>query len=251
MKNPKAALIAALIFLSACSTTREVTEINTERYPSPDNPTEIAARIPDYQQQLMTVKGKGRALVSEEGQSDRFTLEFEANKELSLITVKNRIGIVGGEFLVDADSILIYNKIDKIAQKVSVFDGRMTSLNELASVNVINLLNYTVSEGEIESVLENKDHYFLQLFDDTEIRVSKKSGLIESVQKPLNDGAPYSRIDYEGYGEIEGFTLPRKISIFSRDGSSRVAFLIRSLELNPDHVNLELKIPESVRIERL
>ncbi len=251
MKNRLAMLLTALFLMSACSTSREVADLPVDRYPSKDNPGEIAAAIPDYQDQLKTLKGKGRALVSEEGKSDRFTLEFDANKELSLITVKNRIGITGGEFLVDADSILIYNKIDKIAQKVSVYDGRMTSLNELASVNVINLLNYTVSEGEIDRVMENENHYFLLLFNKTEIQVGKKSGLIESVQKPMNNGAPYSRIDYEGYDRIQGFTLPRKISIFSRDGRSRVAFLIRSLSLNPDAVNLELNIPESVRIERL
>ena len=251
MNLKPAALFAALILLSACSSTRGLMEGSVEKYPSDSNPSEIAAGIPDYQEELITVRGKGRALVSEEGKSDRFTLEFDANQELSLITVKNRIGIVGGEFLVDADSILIYNKIDKIAQKISVYDGRMTSLNELASVNVISLLNYTVSEGEIEKVLESEDDYYLRLFDDTEIRVDKGSGLIESVQKPLLDGAPYSRIDYEGYDQIGEFTLPRKISIFSRDGRSRVAFLIRSLQLNTDDINLEINIPQSVRIERL
>ncbi len=250
MLKYQSTLIIVLMLVAACSPGRKVLS-DTDKIRSKVSASEAIGRIPDYETDLNSISGKGRALVSEQGKSDRFTLDFNSNRELSLITVKNRIGITGGEFLVDKDSILIYNKIDKIAQKVSVFNGNMTSLNELASINVISMLNFTVSEGEIDQVLEDDKSLYLILFDKTEVVVSKKSGLIESVEKPYTLGAPYSRIVYEGYGNIKGFTLPRKISIFSRDGSSKVAFLVRSLNLNPEKINLSLKIPDGISIQRL
>ena len=63
--------------------------------------------------------------------------------------------------------------------------------------------------------------------------------------------APYSRIIYESYGELNGFTLPRKITIFSADGDSRVVFLVRSLEVNPNKLDLEIDIPNDIVIQRL
>ncbi len=189
-------------------------------------------------------------MVSEPGNSDRVTIDFEANRQLSLLTIQNRIGIEGGQMLVDQDSILIYNRLDKEAQKISIYDARMTSLNELTSINILDLINFTVSAEEVSSVLESNNSYQLRLKDGSQVFVNKENGWVEQVIQNRRGSAPYSEIIYESYGKLEGFDLPRKITIFSSDGGSRVVFLVRSLNVNPGNLKLTIDIPESIKIER-
>jgi outer membrane lipoprotein-sorting protein len=241
-------LVLAATLISACSTSRSVTDGDFSR--SSVSKETVVSSIPDYSEELKTLSGKGRALVSEPGNSDRVTIDFEANRQLSLLTIQNRIGIEGGQMLVDQDSILIYNRLDKEAQKISIYDGRMTSLNELTSINILDLINFRVSEEEVNSVLESNNSYQLRLKDGSRVFVNKENGWVEQVIQNRRGSAPYSEIIYESYGELEGFKLPRKITIFSSDGNSRVVFLVRSLNVNPNNLKLTIDIPESIKIER-
>lgn len=241
-------LVLAATLISACSTSRSVTDGDFSR--SSVSKETVVSSIPDYSEELITLSGKGRALVSEPGNSDRVTIDFEANRQLSLLTIQNRIGIEGGQMLVDQDSILIYNRLDKEAQKISIYDGRMTSLNELTSINILDLINFRVSEEEVNSVLESNNSYQLRLKDGSRVFVNKENGWVEQVIQNRRGSAPYSEIIYESYGELEGFKLPRKITIFSSDGNSRVVFLVRSLNVNPNNLKLIIDIPESIKIER-
>jgi hypothetical protein len=240
-------IIAGLI--SACTPTRMVTEGDYTR--SDVSAEVVVSQIPNYESELSRIKGKGRALVSEPGNSDRATIDFHANRQLSLLTIQNRIGIEGGQMLVDADSILIYNRVDKIAQKISIYDGRMTSLNELASINILDLVNYKVDLEDVQSVWESNNSYQLRLESGAHVFVNKEEGWVQQVEQTRRGRAPYSRIIYESYGELNGFTLPRKITIFSADGDSRVVFLVRSLEVNPDKLDLKMDIPSDIVIQRL
>lgn len=248
-QNSVFGVIGVAIILSACSTTKPVSEGDFSRSDLPKE--EVVNSIPNYEGDLTSLEGKGRAVVSEPGNSDRVTINFEANEELSLLTIQNRIGIEGGKMLVDADSILIYNRMDKEAQKISIYDGRMTTLNELASINVLDLLNFKVEADQVRSVYESNNSIQLRLRNGAQIFVHPENGTIQRVEQTRRGIAPYSRIIYESYGELGGFTLPRKITIFSADGESRVVFLIRDLNVNPDNLNLQINIPDNIRIQRI
>lgn len=241
--------IVAMLFLTACSTSRPV--MDAEFSPSDLSKDEVVSGIPNYSEELTTIAGKGRAIVSEPGNSDRVTIDFKANRGLSHLLIQNRIGIEGGQMLVDSDSILIYNKLDKVAQKISIYDGRMTSLNELASINILDLINFKVEQEEVETVLESNNLVQLRLKNGTHVFVDKEEGWVEQVDQPNAAAAPYSRIIYESHGSLEGFILPRKITIFSADGNSRVVFLVRNLTVNPDIRELTIDIPDNIVIQRL
>ena len=246
---PFLAILIIAGFITACTSTRTVTEGEYSRADISEE--DVVSLIPDYGAELTSIKGKGRALVSEPGNSDRATIDFQANKELSLLTIQNRIGIEGGQMLVDSDSILIYNRVDKVAQKISIYDGRMTSLNELASINILDLVNYKVEAEDVQSVWESNNSYQLRLKNGAHVFVNKEQGWVQQVEQTRRGIAPYSRIIYESYGELNGFTLPRKITIFSADEDSRVVFLVRSLEVNPNKLDLEIDIPNDIVIQRL
>ncbi|WP_020404370.1 DUF4292 domain-containing protein [Gracilimonas tropica] len=242
-------LFLSVAILSACSTSKSVVEGDFRK--SDLSKAEVAASIPNYENTLRGVSGKGRALVSEPGNSDRVTIDFEADRTLSLLTIQNRIGIEGGQMLVEADSILIYDRLDKTAQKVSIYDGRITSLNELASINILDLLNFKVEAEQVGAILESNNSIQLRLKNGAQVYVDPENRTVQRVEQPIKGRAPYSRIIYEGYGVLEGFTLPRKITIFSSDGDSRVVFLIRSLEVNPSKLNLEIDLPDNIKIQRI
>lgn len=241
-------LVLAGFVLSSCTASKNVTDAGYGR--SSASEKVVVDEIPNYENKLRAISGRGRAIVSEPGNSDRVTIDFKANEEMSLLTVQNRIGIEGGQMLVDSDSILIYNRLDKIAQKVSVYDWRLTSVNELASINVLDLINFKVQEDEVNKVLESNNSYQLRLKNGAKVYVSKADGWVERVEQTQWGVAPYSRIIYEGYGKLEGFILPRKITIFSSDGNSRVVFLVRNLEINPKDLRIEIDIPDNIIIQR-
>ncbi len=236
----------------ACAPSAEITKPETgDFYPVEIPLSEVIAKIPNYSGELTSAKGKGRAIVSEPGNSDRITIDFETDTALSVLTFKNRIGINGGSMLVDEDSILIYNKIDKYAQKVSVNDGRMTTLNELASVNLLDLMNFKIVEEDVERILQSETQYVLGFYNKGVAYISKKDGTVQYVEQARDSGLPYSVLEYESYGEIEDFKLPRKITILSADKQSKVVFQVRSLEINPEKLNLTIDIPKEINIERL
>lgn len=241
--------LSGVLILASCSSSKKL--VDSDFKPTTESIEEVVSKIPNYSETLTSAKGKGRTIVSEPGNSDRVTIEFETDSFLSLLKIKNRIGIEGGLMLVDEDSILIYNKIDKVAQKISILDGRMTSLNELASVNLLDLLNYKISVDEVDQVMQSSTDYFLRFKNKGSALINKKSGLVESVTQLPDSGLPYSSIIYESYGEIENYILPRKITIFSADGYSKIIFQVRSLELNPEKLNLSLKIPTDITIRRI
>ncbi len=244
-------LILVCVSLYSCKTTRSISTEKEQLYRVQIPLSEVIKKIPNYSGSLLSAKGKGRAIVSEPGNSDRITVDFETDTALSLLTFKNRIGINGGGMLVDADSILIYNRIDKYAQKVSVNNGRMTSLNELASVNLLDLMNFKIKASDIEHILQSDKEYVLGFYNKGIARINKKDGTVSFVEQVRSSGLPYSSINYEGYGTINGYTLPRKITIFSTDRESKVVFQVRSLKVNPSKLDLTLNIPEDIPIERI
>lgn len=250
--RPHLLFISLFVFMMACSATKEVSNDPITDYSKYEGPlSELIDQIPNYYGLINAVDGRGRAIVSEPGNNERFNIDFTSDTSLSLLKIKNRLGIEGGAMLVDADSILMYYKVDKIAQKVSITDGRLTSLNELASVNLIDLLHFKVSEKNVIEAYEAEDHYILRLTSDGGVRVGKSSLLVEEVRQPATAGLPYSEIIYENYGELDGYRLPRKITIFSADRESKVVFQIRSLTLNPSEPDLTLTIPSNIIIDRL
>ncbi len=240
------------LFAVSCSSSGNTTSppADEELYPVSETIEEVVQKIPDYSGSLVSAKGKGRALISEPGNSDRITIHFETDTTLSLLTFKNRVGIEGGKMLVDPDSILIYDKIEKTAEKISVSDGNLTSINELASVNLLDLMNFKIKARDVERMLQSDSEYVLGFTNKGIARINKTNGTVSLVQQARSSGLPYSRIEYDGYAEIRGYTLPRKITIFSADARSKVVFQIRSLEVNPADLDLSLEIPDDIPIFR-
>lgn len=234
------------VMLASCSGSERLTQNGFT--PSDKEPAEVVDNIPDYSDKLTAIKGKGRAIVSEPGNTERVTVLFSSNRSKSLVTVRNGIGIEGGQLLTDGDTLLVYNKLDKIARKIPIRSGNLNRINRLASLNILDMISYSISSGKVESISENADLYRLQLSSGTQVDVTKQSGMIRQVIQPPGSNLPYSKITYDSYASIEGFMLPRRISIFGAEGKSKVALQLTGLELNPELQTLTINLPEDIPI---
>jgi len=240
-----------LLFMISCSSSAELIENDEELTEASISVDELLESVPNYRESLQTISGTGRAIVSEPGNSERVTLQFLSNRSESLITVRTSVGIEGGQIYVNSDSLLVYNRVDKFAEKVPLNQGKLTSVGSIASVNMLDLFNYTFLESDLDGLFESDDLYIAILVNDVRVQVSKESGRVLEVDVPEgNRTVPYSRIIYEGYGEIEGFQLPRKITIFSQDGQSRATLLVQNLEINEELPELGIELPDDIPIYR-
>jgi len=243
------ALICFVVMLVSCSSSRELSAPE-EMDLSDESAEMIVQNMPDYRETLKTLEGSGRAIVSEPDNSERVTVQFRSNREESRLSIKNSVGIEGGEIYVDRDSLLVYNKVDKFAEKVSVNEGKQTSVGSLASMNILDLFNFTVDESEVEGVYEDAETFVLLLRDGSYVQIRKESYLVEEVVRPGAEGASIGRIEYDGFANLEGFMMPRRITVYSSDGTSRAVLIVQSLEINTELPDLALTIPEDIPIYR-
>lgn len=249
-KITAAAVILIFILLSGCRTSHQLIETG-DLEKADIKPKELLRLIPSNEESLNTLSGTGRALVSQPGNSDRVTLEFYSDRDTSLVTVRNRLGMEGAKILVHSDSVLIYNRIDEIAEKSSLNGGSLSQVGSLASVNLVDLFHYRPTRPEIRQILEDENYYVVITSDQTQVTIDKSTGLILNIRSSETSNRPYSEIIYESYEILNGFYLPRKITIFSIDGTSRVTFLVRQLEVNRTLPPLEIQIPEDTLIRIL
>lgn len=245
-------ILVFCITLLACRSSTPVINSDAVNYTQTKRPLlELLASIPNYSEEIYAVKGRAKAIVSEPGNSERVNIDFTSDTTYSILKIKNRLGIEGASMFIDPDSILTYYKMDKVAQKISIHASRLTSLNELASINLLDLLHFKVDSKTVLEAYEADEHYLLRMYTDGAIKVNKKNMLIEEITQPHSSKLPYSKIIYEHYGELSGYLLPKKITIFNSDGNSKVILQIRSLNVNPLSFNFNLNIPSSIPIERL
>lgn len=239
-----------LLFMISCSSSGELVE-DEDLNEADISVNQLLESIPNYRESLQTISGRGRAIVSEPDNSERVTLQFLSNRTESLITVRNSVGIEGGQIFVDSDSLLVYNRVDKFAEKVPLNQGKLTSVGSIASVNMLDLFNYTFTESDVDELFETDDLYVAVLVNGVRVQISKETGRVLEVNVPDgNRSVPYSRIIYEGYSEIEDFQLPRKITIFSQDGQSRATLLVQNLEINEELPELGIELPDDIPIYR-
>ena len=110
------------------------------------------------------------------------------------------------------------------------------------------MMNFVPGTDLSRKVYESESSYLVILENETRIYIDKKHHRVQQVDQPVHSGLPYSRIVYEAYGSIEGFQLPRRVTIFSSDSRTKVALLIQSLEINPENLDLDIKLPKDVKL---
>lgn len=239
-----------LLIVSACATPYAVFETGelTEAEISID---QFHEGLLQYGENLQTLSGNGRLLISQPGNSDRLSLDYHSDRQASLITFRNRIGIEGGRILVSSDSLLFYNRIDRIAERHSLRNGNLTELGALATVNLTELFNYPVNRDSLAALYETEYHFIAFSYGGTRITTDKQDGNILEVRFDPAEETRYSRVIYEEHADFDGFILPRKITIFGREGETRLTLLVRQLRINAPLPPLQIEIPDEIPVTTL
>jgi len=101
---------------------------------------------------------------------------------------------------------------------------------------------------EIRDVYEDQHYYVAATENGMRITIDKENGFVLDLQTAAGTDTPYSRINYESYERHDDFYLPKKITIFSSDGDTRVVLLVRQLQTNSPLPELKIDIPDEIPI---
>lgn len=196
------------------------------------------------------IKGRAAARVSMPGSSEQATLRFTSGRQQSLLSFRNNLGIEGGRIYADADSVLMYDRIEKTAQKMSIERSRYILLNGFTAFNVITLLLPDICMQPAPQVFEDEQKWLLITADDRQYEIQKDSGMLSRVEHPADDPLAYNQFIFSEYAQIDGIRLPRRIQILSKDEESSIFLVVQALEINPEHPDFDPNLPDDISIER-
>lgn len=215
------------------------------------NAAELIRQMPNHERFLESLEGKARAQVSRPGESERATVYFTSSRDSSLLRVRNQLGIEGGRVLSDGDSIIIYDRIDQVAQKFSKEDAAFHYLNGITAMNLVEILNPLIIRDEVEQVFESDIHYLLVMKSGTRFYLKREELVLERTEFTARVPEAFSTFVFENHAAIDGYILPRRIQVLSSDQKSNIFLLIQELDINPTVLNFDLGMPSDITIERL
>jgi len=217
------------------------------------SPKQLVSQLHQSPDEISSVSGRAKAFISQPNTTDRATITFNSNGDSTLINVQNRIGIEGGLLLVTKDSLLLYNKIDKYIKKVHKQHNTLPELNGIGAINIIKLLRYQFTANEVEQILKKDTNYLVHLVDGRLLEIATVTNKLRvtKLSVPYSSPLPYSSVLFEAYSSIEGHSLPRKLTIFSRERNSKVVLIINQLKINPSVLDLKPVYPKELKIQHL
>jgi len=246
-------LTSLLFIIQACQSTKFITDKSFKETFKKSNlrPSRIESKIPVYTDSLESITGKARIQISQPNHYQRGTIYFVSDRKQSKFTFKNSLGIEGGELYFNKDSALVYNKIDKYARKMSIREYSYVYLNGLLPINPVDVISPHLGQLNAQSVYESPDYYAITYRNGTRIILGKKDFLLRKIEYPKGFHSEYATIIFDGYAEIDGYHLPRKIQILSSDKKSNIFLLIQSLTINPKHPNFKIDLPAHLTVQHL
>lgn len=249
------AWLVAMLGLTACGGSKALVApppILTEEFvPSSVHPDQMVDLLSI--QPVKAVKGRARVQLSSPGNSERGSADFIADRSRLLIHLRNNLGIEGGHVLADADSVLLYYNIDKVAWKLSVEDYEtMPDITLRLPLNLLDVLNPVIEGDEIDAVLENASQYMVRMNDGMQVVVDKQTKNVHALRYPSTVGDRFTEFVYEGYATLDGRQLPRRIQALTTDRRSQIRFDVRELTIDPpeSELNFVLAIPSGIPIYR-
>ncbi|MDG5766782.1 DUF4292 domain-containing protein [Balneolales bacterium ANBcel1] len=200
---------------------------------------------------LYAISGRASAQVSEPGHSERLTVRFRSNRDYSLLSLRNNLGIEGGRIYSDPDSVIIFNRLEDVAHKMSHDTAAWFYLNGIGAINLIRILHPVTGPDQIAGLFENPDYYLVETTEGGRHYIDREHRQLRRTELHSRRPEEYSTFHFENYTEIDGHRLPARIQILSYDEKSNIFFVIRSLEINPSDLDFDIAIPQDIEIIRL
>ncbi len=243
--------LLVVILISACSPRVSETIDAPDLQPASKTITEIMALNSLQGHSVVAIDGRARAQASGPDYSEQGTLTFTSNSNLSFLTIRNSIGVEGGRILADSDSVIVYDRIERYAVKMSVEQSHRRLLNGFTAFNVLDFLIPTLNENEIIEAWETEREWILVDVNEREIIVDRSSGNITAINVSSVESDAFNKFRFSNHARIEGLLLPRRIQILSNDEKSNIFLDIRALEINPSNPSFDINIPDDIPIRRI
>lgn len=218
--------------------------------PSAQNATELLARLRPLYTPVATLSGRGRAQISGPGTSERSTITFASDRDRTLLTFRNSLGIEGGRLLVEPDSVTLYNRIDQYAQRIGVRDQDIMLENGFYAVNMLSVLDPDLLARQPRRAFENQESWMIVFDDQSRMTFDRATGYLTRFDLPGMQNLTFSAYIFGNHVTSDGYAMPRTIQIISNDRRTTVTIQVQSFEINAAMPELRLDIPPQVRIIR-
>lgn len=245
------ALFILLLIHTSCSPP-EPLQLETGTFERADiDHEEFYAHYSESQHPLDAVSGRANVQISEPGNTERLTIKFLSDRNQSLLIIRNNLGMEGGRIYSDPDSVIIYNRLEEEAHKMSHADAAWYYLHGITALNLIQILHPITDPGIIADIYESNDFYLVETRNGDRHIIERETMRLRQTEREVHHPDAFSTFHFENYASIEGHQMPRRIQILSSDENSNIFFLIRALEVNPSSLEFDPDIPGDIEIIRL
>lgn len=234
----------------ACRSSQDLLKNNTLDY-TLGKPTEQPDSIQKVNDWPHAIQGKMKVMIQTDDISEKGSLEFWSNDSTMLLYLKNQLGIEGMHILVDSDSVLEYNRIDKQAFKLPKSKWQQTMGFSALPITLSQLL-FPFDEFEFSGKwFETNEYWQLPNKNFSKIAFWKKStGELTKIIF-LDKRNQQISVEYSVYKPFLSFQVPKRIAIFTDSPPQKISIQVLDVnQLSPDYL-FSISVPESVRIIRV
>lgn len=184
-----------------------------------------------------SISGTARVQASSPGLTERGIMDFASTREMSYASIRNGIGIEGYRMLIEGDSITVYNRIDKYAERVALKDA-------ILPMSLLDILNPDLLAKRVSKLYENPTYWYFLFTDGSAAIIGRSDGHIKRLD------ASFATILYEDSTLNGGIPMARRIQLLSHDQKTNIFLNIQAVRMNPESLEFDLRMPAGTRIER-
>ncbi len=240
-----------LVLLAACSVTEPLQVDDVAFVPSEVGKEAFFEEYASHNLIPRALSGRASVQVSEPGHTERANVRFRSDRSQSLLLISNNLGIEGGRIYSDPDSVIVYNRIDQVAHKMSHEDAAWFYLNGIGAMNLIRMLHPFTAPDQIGAIFESDDFFLVETQNGERHLLGRDRLVLRRTERLDVHPEAYSTFHFDNHAELDGYHLPRRIRILSYDGNSNIFLVIRALEVNPADLDFDPGVPDNIDIIRL
>lgn len=245
-------LLTGIVLLHGCAQLQFVPEDLDEDYTTTEKSAEeFIASLPYFENRLDAIEGRARAQISAPEGSDRVTVDFKANRNQSLLTVRNSVGIEGGRILADRDSVVIYDRLESEAFKMSHAQASDYYLQGMTAINLLEFIQPDFANAAAYSLFESETSFVLVSPENLRYFFDKDKLTLQQITFPERRDYAFSEINFENYTDFDGQLLPMRMQILSSDRETSIFLQLRSVTSNPSDLNFDPGIPSDITVRRV
>lgn len=184
-----------------------------------------------------SVSGTARVQATSPGLTERGIMDFASTRRMSYASIRNGIGIEGYRLLIDGDSITIFNRIDRYAERLALKDA-------ILPMSLLDILNPDLLSKRVSKLYENPTYWYFLFVDGSAAIIGRSDGHIKRLD------ALFATVLYEDVTRNDSIPMARRIQLLSHDQKTNIFLNIQAVRMNPESLEFELRMPAGTRIER-